>query len=464
MRTSEKAGRGRRRVPGMASAAKRVRRESGAGALAAFLQWCDHVGLVLSPKVCVSREGTVADYGLIAREDLLAGEVLFTVPRTALLSQHTSSISSLLEKEQDSLESPSGWIPLLISLLHESTISNSHWGTYFSLWPDFIGLDHPMFWSKEERWRLLQGTGILEAVDKDLANIEKEYSSIILPFLKAHPDLFNPNVHTLELYKKLVAFVMAYSFQEPLEEDEEDEEAPNPPVMVPMADLLNHVANHNANLEYSPECLKMVAIQPILKGQEVFNTYGQMASWQLLHMYGFAQPYPGNRDDAADIQMLTLCKAALQATKTDAEQELVLEQWDLLCQMEMVGEEGAFVIGWEKVLTEEELFTALKVLGMSAEEFKEFKEQEGWTNEMGENGNTDLTLSMVPTLKASWKKLLFDATLLTLQAYSSDLKAEEEVLSDQQAFSELSSREQFAMQVRYGQKKILQQLLELASS
>lgn len=59
---------------------------------------------------------------------------------------------------------------------------------------------------------------------------------------------------------------------------------------------------------------------------------------------------------------LFLCFRFLHpATKTDAEQQLVLEQWDLLCQMEMVGEEGAFVIGWEKVLTEEELFTALKV-------------------------------------------------------------------------------------------------------
>lgn len=43
------------------------------------------------------------------------------------------------------------------------------------------------------------------------------------------------------------------SFQEPLAEEEEEEgEQPNPPVMVPVADLLNHVANHNANLEYSP--------------------------------------------------------------------------------------------------------------------------------------------------------------------------------------------------------------------
>lgn len=50
------------------------------------------------------------------------------------------------------------------------------------------------------------------------------------------------------------------SFQEPQkadddeedEEDEEEDEAPNPPMMVPMADILNHVSNHNANLEFTP--------------------------------------------------------------------------------------------------------------------------------------------------------------------------------------------------------------------
>lgn len=37
-----------------------------------------------------------------------------------------------------------------------------------------------------------------------------------------------------------------------MEEEEEDEKGPNPPMMVPVADMLNHVANHNANLEYTP--------------------------------------------------------------------------------------------------------------------------------------------------------------------------------------------------------------------
>ena len=56
----------------------------------------------------------------------------------------------------------------------------------------------------------------------------------------------------------------------------------------------------------------MVATQPIPKGHEIFNTYGQMANWQLIHMYGFAEPYPDNTDDTADIQMVTVREAALQ--------------------------------------------------------------------------------------------------------------------------------------------------------
>ncbi|XP_039209499.1 N-lysine methyltransferase SETD6 isoform X1 [Crotalus tigris] len=446
----------------MAGAAKRARRvcpASPPGALPVFLRWCAAAGVELSAKVGVSREGTVAAYGLLARESLGAGEELFRVPRTALLSQHTSALAPLLRKEEASLQSASGWVPLLISLLYESTVSNSCWGPYFSLWPQFTDLDHPMFWGPEERARLLQGTGVLEAVEKDLANIEMEYSSIILPFLKAHPDLFNPKVHTLDLYRRLVAFVMAYSFQEPLNEEEEEEE-PNPPVMVPLADLLNHVAHHNANLEYSSESLKMVTTRPVQKGQEIFNTYGEMANWQLLHMYGFAEAYPGNTNDTADIQMSTLLKAALQATDTDVEEKLILDQWDFLCRQEMVGEEGAFVIGWERVFTEEELSVTLQVLTMSVEEFKEFKDQEAKTDGRGTTCFIQ-SVTMIPNLSAAQKKLLFDATVLTLKAFSSGLKEEETMLGDLQAYLKLSRREQFALQVRYGQKKILHQLLEL---
>lgn len=445
----------------MAAPAKR-RRAAGPDPdpTAGFVAWCEAAGVELSPKVSISRRGTVSGYGLLAAADLEPGELLFSVPRSALLSQHTCAIRALLHDAQESLQSQSGWVPLLLALLHEYTTGTSRWRPYFSLWQDFSSLDHPMFWPEEERVRLLQGTGIPEAVDKDLANIQLEYSSIILPFMKSHPDIFDPELHTLELYKQLVAFVMAYSFQEPLEEEDEDEKGPNPPMMVPVADILNHVANHNASLEYAPTCLRMVTTQPISKGQEIFNTYGQMANWQLLHMYGFAEPYPGNTNDTADIQMVTVRKAALQRAKNEAQQQLVAEQWDFLCQLEMVGEEGAFVLGWDEVLTEEELSVTLKVLCMSEEEFKEYKEQDGWEDDSEEEENSTLSNAALSRLKAPCKALLYDSVLLTLESYRSDLRAEQDLLS-KQVYEKLSRREQQALHVRYGQKRILHQLLEL---
>lgn len=49
-----------------------------------------------------------------------------------------------------------------------------------------------------------------EAVDRDLANIQREYTDVVLPFMTRHPDLWSPDTHTLDLYTQLVAFVMAY--------------------------------------------------------------------------------------------------------------------------------------------------------------------------------------------------------------------------------------------------------------
>ncbi|XP_045662878.1 N-lysine methyltransferase SETD6 isoform X4 [Ursus americanus] len=399
--------------------------------VAGFLSWCRQVGLELSPKVSVSRQGTVAGYGMVARESVQPGELLFAVPRAALLSQHTCSIGGLLERERGALQSQSGWVPLLLALLHELQAPASPWSPYFALWPELGRLEHPMFWPEEERRRLLQGTGVPEAVEKDLANIRSEYYSIVLPFMEAHPDLFSPRVRSLDLYRQLVALVMAYS------------EGPGPSFSLP-----------------PQNCLRMVATQLIPKGHEIFNTYGQMANWQLIHMYGFAEPYPDNTDDTADIQMVTVREAALQGTKVEAERLLLYERWDFLCKLEMVGEEGAFVIGREEVLTEEELTTTLKVLCMPAEEFREFKDQDGWGDNKREEDS--LTITNIPKLKASWRQLLRDSVLLTLQTYATDLKSEQDLLSNE-VYTRLSWREQQALQVRYGQKMILHQLLELTS-
>ncbi|KAG9463940.1 hypothetical protein GDO78_020767 [Eleutherodactylus coqui] len=457
----------------MGSCPAQVVEDEGDALLLPFLQWCQKVNIQLNPKVYVSTQGTVWQYGMLAREDLPAGEVIFSVPRSALLSQRTTRIRDLLEKEQDILDSSSGWVPLLISLMYEATDESSLWAPYFGLWPQLTPPDLPMFWSEDERLQLLKGTGVIEAVKGDLENMEREYSDIVLPFIRKHPKMFCPQKHSLDLYKRMVAFVMAYSFQEPLQEEEDDDDDDDdddeedcrkgtlPPMMVPVADLLNHVAHHNAQLEFTPESLRMVTTRPVMAGDELFNTYGEMGNWQLLHMYGFAEPHPNNSNETADIPTATLQEAALLGAESEEERAQVRDRWTFLCHMGMVSEEGTLVFGCEGVLTEDELRTCLKLLCMSPENFAEYKENEGWEEDDDEEEEETLSNQEISRLPPAWRRLLHKTAELALKAYASDLQSDQALLDETVAYAKLSCREQYSLQVRYGQKWILHRLLEL---
>jgi len=75
----------------------------------------------------------------------------------------------------------------------------------------------------------------------------------------------------LEFHKRAVAFVMAYSFTEPTKDTSRNDSESSTdsvanklsPAMVPMADILNHVAKNNARLDFGVESLNMVATRPI---------------------------------------------------------------------------------------------------------------------------------------------------------------------------------------------------------
>ena len=54
-------------------------------------------------------------------------------------------------------------------------------------------------------------------------------------------------------------------------QDDFDYEIKSPPMMVPMADALNHIAKNNAKLKFGKESLKMVACQSIRKVSACFR-------------------------------------------------------------------------------------------------------------------------------------------------------------------------------------------------
>jgi SET domain-containing protein 6 len=98
---------------------------------------------------------------------------------------------------------------------------------------------------------------------------------------------------------------------------------------------------------------------------------------------------------------------------------------------------------------------------MPAEEFRDYKERAGWGEE--ETEDDSLAITDIPKLQESWKRLLRNSVLLTLQTYTTDLKTDQDLLSNKEAYATLSWREQQALQVRYGQKMILHRVLELTN-
>lgn len=102
---------------------------------------------------------------------------------------------------------------------------------------------------------------------------------------------------------------------------------------------------------------------------------------------------------------------------------------------------------------------------MSKEEFSHFKENEGWEDD-DENEEIDKAFSNegLPALKTIWKKLIHGAAKLTLCCFNnSEVEREEDpdMKDNKEAFEKLNSRQQRAFHVRYGQKNILYELLEL---
>ncbi|XP_072164344.1 N-lysine methyltransferase setd6-like [Diadema setosum] len=441
---------------------------------ARFLDWCREQGIDVNPKVTVDRHGSCAQCGMVAVEDISKGEVLFMVPRAALLHPETCSslLSSRLKEGASELISASGWVPLILTVMYEYGNAQSKWRPYLDLFPDYNELDPPMFWDSSFLEQELQGTGVPEVVVGDIHKMTREYEEVALPFIEKNPDIFSTEVHTLELYKKIVAFVMAYSFTDPGNDDDEDDDddagndddddkagrgSSRDPMMVPLADALNHIAKNNAHLNFGKESLTMVAVSDIKKGEEVFNTYGDLANWELLHMYGFAEEHAENCYDTVDIPCRFLYEEVRRLHPDD--KETLEEKWTYLTEGDILRPDGSFIVGVSGILTDEELYTALKVLTMENEKFVKYLEDDEWCSDDG----TDESLENenLPKLPEPWREILSVVASRCLEGFAITAQEDQGTLSDPERLSKLSSRSRYSLYVRTGQRELLERLRQL---
>ena len=107
---------------------------------------------------------------------------------------------------------------------------------------------------------------------------------------------------------------------------------------------------------------------------------------------------------------------------------------------------------------------------MSREEFQEFRENEGWEEDEEADEKVSLAFSNegLPGLPAPWKWLIHAAARLTLDSYGSAeggcLDRDRVLIEDKVQLQGLNPRQLRALQVRHGQKSILDGVLALTQS
>ncbi|XP_022108873.1 N-lysine methyltransferase setd6-like isoform X2 [Acanthaster planci] len=435
-------------------------------------------------RVHVGTEGSCIRYGMIAIDNIAEGEILFTIPRECLLHPDNCSITALLQQGESELQSESGWVPLVLCLMFEYTCADSKWRPYLDLCPDRNQLDLPMFWDRETISKELQGTGVPDVVYRDVENICHEYHSVAVPFMKKNPEYFDLSVHTLELYRKLVAFVMAYSFTSPkqtsesaheesVDDDAEegvDDEAEDVPtlltMMVPMADILNHVAKNNARLQFGQSRLSMIATRDINKDEEIFNTYGELPNWQLLQMYGFVEKYPENIYDTVDLPLILL----REHLEFELDDHLAQAKWNFLRDTEEMLDDN-IIIGLDGILNKWETYQTLKICTMTSADFKKLETSfvDEDLDEEGEDGHIEDSLEELFSfdglmdLPSPWRQLLMVCATKHLKSFKNTMEEDMMLVSEENSTcnaSTLNRRQKYACYLRIGQRKLLVKLMQ----
>ncbi|PLB49463.1 SET domain protein [Aspergillus steynii IBT 23096] len=438
-----------------------------------FLHWlAGKQGVQINPKIRLADlRSQAAGRGVVAQADIAEGEELFTIPRDLILSTQNSQLKDRLPQN---LEELGPWLSLMLVMIYEFLLGErSAWAPYFKVLPRKF--DTLMFWSTSELQEL-QGSSILDKIGKEGA--EKSILQTIAPIVRANPFLFPPidgvssydgdagTQVLLNLAHVMGSLIMAYAFdiEKPEEEEEEDDgeggymtddEDLLPKAMVPLADLLNANADqNNARLFQEEGALVMKAIKPISPGAEIFNDYGEIPRADLLRRYGYVTDnYAGY--DVVELPLELICEAAGLAN-ADAEEQPPLE---LLEYLELL-DDGYIVPRLSPNdsidnIVSDELALLLRTLTLPADQLEQYKSK-----------SKPPKPAFGPAEGAIFQKTI----QLKQSQYGTTIAQDEELLaqlahSGAPGLSEESARRgRMAIQVRLGEKQILQDLFTLISN
>ncbi|KAL8276921.1 hypothetical protein RQP46_010649 [Phenoliferia psychrophenolica] len=414
-----------------------------------FTNWLTTHGTSICPDVAFSAfEGM--GRGLIATADIQPDTVIFSLPRTLLVTTSTSLLPTLLPADEWS--ALGGWSPLILIMMYERSRPADPaafpptWAPYFALLPAPNSFDSLMFWSEDELAEL-EGSTVLGKVGREEA--EEEWRDVVWPFVLKHRAVLMPGGGSdeelgarfgLEMFHYCGTLILSRSFhvetgmsrEDSDEEDSDDEDEEKEDVgdvaMVPMADILNAKSGcDNARLFYEPLTLNMMSTSFIPSGSQIFNTYADPPNADLLRRYGHVDD--DNAADEVEIGLETVVEMFVEGGKTTESEGEARAEWLL-----ETGIEDTFSIPVSGELSPE-LVASLRTFLLSSSDLEKQKKKDTPPR---------------PKMDAEVGKWAVELLTRRAATYKTSIQEDEQLLA-----TELAPRKKMAIQVRLGEKRIL---------
>jgi hypothetical protein len=236
--------------------------------LESFIDWIGKNGGFVSKKISVvNLPEDECSRGVVCNEDLPENFVFLKLPASLLLNS-SNSLNFQTHIKTKSGFNVSDWAPLAVSIVLEQTDSNSFWKPYLDILPPQIEL--PCLWPPEDL-DFLKSAKIFKAIQRDFSRIERKIALLL------KDTTFVGTENIWREYRKACSVISSYSFC--------DGKIVS---MVPFADLLNHRTGlNNARLFFKRDGLVMKTIKSCKRGDQLYNTYGDLGNSELLLQYGF---------------------------------------------------------------------------------------------------------------------------------------------------------------------------------
>ncbi|KAE8444387.1 hypothetical protein EG329_000587 [Mollisiaceae sp. DMI_Dod_QoI] len=425
----------------------------------AFLAWLSKMGIQISPKIAVADlRSSGKNRGAVAIADIEEDEVLFSIPRSAVLNANTALSDSQMSFLQNDVTDMPSWLALTAIILAEASRKDSKWAPYFAVLPQT--LDSLVFWSDAELSEL-QASTVAKKIGR--ASAEVMFTQHIVPL--------NIGNASPAMCHKVASVIMAYAFDIPETADKENGEGPEEAAdelisdngedektilsMIPLADMLNADADmNNARLCCDNKDLEMRAIRSISNGDEILNDYGQLPRSDLLRRYGYVTeryaPY-----DVAELSTESILSFFRSNIPLPQEQFEPLGLPDSNKRIELAQREAVYEDSYDLAhpgpdgpSTPDELLALLYILLLDNENLAAIE-----TSKSTLPSRSKLSTGLVGQVLA---------TILQLreQEYATTLEEDEALLRA----GNLPHRIAMAVQVRLGEKRVLRKAIQEAAT